>query len=49
VEGFAEKDFVICVWAEVTYIEKFTGRSDRTLTSEVKIGTVFAWKYCGYI
>lgn len=30
-ESFAEKDFVICVWIEVTYIEKFTGRSDQTL------------------
>jgi hypothetical protein len=48
VEGFAKKDFVICVWTEIIYVEKFTGRSNQILT-EVKIGTVFAWKYCGYI
>lgn len=31
-EGFAEKDFVICVWIEVTYVD---GRSDQSLKVEM--------------
>lgn len=40
-EGFAEKDFVICGRIMATYVENFTGRSDQA-DSEIRIGTMFS-------
>jgi hypothetical protein len=47
VEGFAEEDFVICVLIGVTHVEKFTGRSNQTLT--LKLESVLAWIASIYI